>query len=63
MQIKTALTFHFTPTRTAKMENSVAAHAGEAVEQEEPSPWLVEVQTRTDTLKINMAVSLKIGNP
>jgi hypothetical protein len=40
----------------------VIAHAGEDVEQGEPFSLLVEVQTCTTTLEINLVVSQKTGN-
>jgi hypothetical protein len=37
MQIKTALRFHLTPVRMAKIKTQVRADAGEVVEKEEHS--------------------------
>jgi len=62
MQIKTALRFHLTSARLAKIKNSRTADAGEDVEKEEHSPLLVGLQTGTTILEISLEVPQKIGH-
>jgi hypothetical protein len=63
MKIKMILRFHITPIRTAKIKNScdsICWYRMEMWRKGNFPPLLVRLQTCT-TLKINLAVSQKIG--
>ena len=62
MKIKTTLKFHLTPVRRAKIKSTSDSSCWRDAEQGEPPPLLVQVQTCSATLEINMTVSQKIGN-
>jgi hypothetical protein len=63
MQIKTTQKFYLTPIRMVKIKSQVTAHAGEDTERREHTPpLLVELQTGTTTLEINLEIAQKIRN-
>ena len=60
MQIKTALRFHLTPIRMAKIKTQVTADA--SMRRKNTPPLLVGLQAGTVTLEINLLVPQKIRN-
>ena len=64
MQIKTALRFHLTPVRMAKMKNSGDSKCwqGCGERKKNTSPLLVGLKAGTTTLEISMVVPQKIGH-
>jgi hypothetical protein len=60
MQIKTALRFHLTPVRMAKIKTLGNSHVGE--DMEDTLPLLVGLQTATTILEVSLAVPQIIGH-
>jgi hypothetical protein len=57
MQIKTTMTSHLTPIEWLRSKPQVTAHVGKDVEN--TSPLLVELQTGTTILEINLEIPQK----
>ena len=62
MQIRTTLTFHHTPVRIAKINNTRDSSCWQDMGEGSPLPILVEIKTYTVTLKINILLPKKVGN-
>jgi hypothetical protein len=58
--IKMTLRFYLTPIRMTKIKKLELAHADQDVEQGNPPPLLMEVQTCIITLEIYLVISKKI---